>query len=92
MFDGVLIKSLVDAEVLQAGQRATAPDIFEFERFKGTDNRWTNFSKYVLMRIDRWLATVLDKPGYASESLDKLGKTDSTRITSSAWGCTLSTS
>ena len=24
------------------------------------------------MRIDRWLATVLDKPGYASESLDKL--------------------
>jgi hypothetical protein len=24
------------------------------------------------MRIDRWLANVLDKPGYASESLDKL--------------------
>ena len=72
VFDSILIKSLVDAEVLQAGQCATASEVFEFERFKGVHNRWTNFSKYVLMRIDRWLAKALDKPGYASESLDKL--------------------
>lgn len=72
IFDGVLIKSLVDEEILQAGQCANALEVFEFERFKGVHNRWTNFSKYVLMRIDRWLAAVLDKPGYASESLDKL--------------------
>lgn len=72
IFDGLLVKSLVDADVLQPGQCGTASQIFEFERFKGVHNRWTNFSKYVLMRIDRWLATILDKPGYASESLDKL--------------------
>ena len=72
IFDGMLIKSLVDAEIIQAGQCATVAELFEFERFKGVHNRWTNFSKYVLMRIDRWLANLLDKPGYASESLDKL--------------------
>lgn len=72
IFDGVLIKSLVAEEILQEGQCAMASEVFEFERFKGVHNRWTNFSKYVLMRIDRWLAAVLDKPGYASESLDKL--------------------
>jgi hypothetical protein len=72
VFDCALISSLVDAEVLQKGQCITASEIFEFERFKGVHNRWTNFSKYVLMRIDRWLSNVLDKPGYASEALEKL--------------------
>src|SRR5205823_9232 len=45
-FDGVLIKSLVDEQILQEGQCATASEVFEFERFKGVHNRWTNFSKY----------------------------------------------
>jgi hypothetical protein len=35
-------------------------------------NRWTNFSKYVLMRIDRYLSQLLDKPSYAGEDLEKL--------------------
>jgi hypothetical protein len=71
-FDKVLIGSLVEENVLQPNQCADAGAIFEFERFKGIRNKWTNFSKYVLMRIDRHLANLLDKPSYAKEGLEAL--------------------
>lgn len=72
LFDAVLIKSLVEENIIQAGQCANAAEVFDYERFKGVRNQWTNFSKYILMRIDRHLADLLDKPSFAAEELDEL--------------------
>ena len=72
LFDKALIASLVAENVLQPNQCADAAAVFEYERFKGVRNQWTNFSKYVLMRIDRYLAKELDKPSYADEPLKEL--------------------
>jgi uncharacterized protein with ParB-like and HNH nuclease domain len=72
LFDQVLIADLVAQEVLQPDQQVDVGSIFDFERFKNVRNQWTNFSKYVLMRIDRHLARLLDKPSYAMESLEQL--------------------
>lgn len=72
VFDKTLIENLVANDVLQAGQCAYSSELFEFERFKGVRNQWTNFSKYILMRIDRYLSELLDKPSYASGALEIL--------------------
>ena len=72
LFDRALIKSLVEEGTIPEGQCTDAAQLFEFERFKGVRNQWTNFSKYVLMRIDRYLAVLLDKPSYAKEALKEL--------------------
>lgn len=72
VFDKVLIKTLVEEGILQEGQCAQTIDVFNFERFKGVRNQWTNFSKYVLLRIDRYLAEQLDKPSYVWEGLEEL--------------------
>ena len=72
VFDRELIKNLAEAEVVQKGEVNTTADLFTYEKFKGVRNRWTNFSKYVLMRIDRFLTQQLDKPSYASGPLDEL--------------------
>lgn len=53
-------------------QSIDAPTLFELERFKGVRNQWTNFSKYILMRIDRYLSFLLDKPSYTKENLAEL--------------------
>jgi len=72
LFDKVLIEKLVVKEILQEGQCSNAADVVEFERFKGIRNQSTNFSKYILMRIDRFLAKLLDKPSFVSEELFEL--------------------
>lgn len=72
LFDVALITTLVAENIIQEGQCTSAAEVFEFERFKGIRNRWTNFSKYILMRIDRHLASLLDKPSFAAEELDEL--------------------
>jgi uncharacterized protein with ParB-like and HNH nuclease domain len=72
LFDKALISSLVADNVVQPNQCTDAAAIFDYERFKGVRNQSTNFSKYVLMRIDRYLAQLLDKPSYADESLEEL--------------------
>lgn len=72
LFDASLIASLSAEDIIQESQYHSASDIFEFERFKNIRNRWTNFSKYVLMRIDRYLSDIIDKPSFASEPLDEL--------------------
>lgn len=71
-FEATLIASLVADGIIQDGAVTSAAQLFEFERFKAVRNQWTNFSKYVLMRIDRRLAQVLDKPSYASSDLEEL--------------------
>lgn len=72
VFDRALIANLEDAEVLRKGEVQTVPELFTYERLQGAKNRWTNFSKYVLMRIDRFLSELLDKPSYAGGDLKEL--------------------
>lgn len=72
VFDNALIKSLVDAELLREGEVESIQHLFTFRRFLDIRNRWTNFSKYVLMRIDRYLSSILDKPSYAGGDLEEL--------------------
>ena len=72
LFDNALIASLESDNLLPPGQCHSAAEAFEYERFRGVRNQWTNFSKYILMRIDRNLAKLLDKPSYADESLENL--------------------
>ncbi len=66
IFDEQIIKTLKDEERLDAGYSGSVQEIFTYERFKGARNNATNFSKYLLMRIDRWLSELLDKPSYCS--------------------------
>lgn len=72
VFDRELIRNLQGAEVLQKGEVKAVKEIFTYERFQAVKNRWPNFSKYVLMRIDRFLAELLDKPSYSGGGLKEL--------------------
>ena len=72
VFDKILLSNLEEAEVLRKGEITATSDLFTYERFQGVRNRWTNFSKYVLMRIDRYLSQLLDKPSYAGGDLKEL--------------------
>ncbi len=71
-FDKRLLGVLEEGGTITKEQYTTAVELFVYERFKGVSNKWLNFSKYVLMRIDRYLAQVLDKPSYASADLAEL--------------------
>jgi hypothetical protein len=66
IFDDQIIKTLKDEERLDKEYSGTVEEIFTYERFKGARNNATNFSKYLLMRIDRWMNDLLDKPSYCS--------------------------
>lgn len=73
VFDKTLIAALADAGRIVAEPQYQAADLFEYERFKGMSNKWVNFSKYILMRIDRYLSELMDnKPSYASVDLEEL--------------------
>jgi len=64
IFDEQIITTLKDEERIDKGFAGTISDIFIYERFKGARNNATNFSKYLLLRIDRWISGLLDKPSY----------------------------
>lgn len=66
IFDEQIINTLKYEERLEKDFAGAVSDIFTFERFKGARNSATNFSKYLLMRIDRWMSNLLDKPSYCS--------------------------
>lgn len=66
IFDEQIIKTLKEGERLDKRFAGTVLEIFTFERFKGARNNSANFSKYLLMRIDRWMSELLDKPSYCS--------------------------
>jgi hypothetical protein len=72
IFDNAIIETLKDEERLEQTFAGSVTDIFTFERFRNVRNNSTNFSKYLLMRIDRWLSELLDKPSYCSGSLEEL--------------------
>ena len=65
-FDKALIGVLEDAGLITAGQYTEVSELFEYQRFKGVANRWPNFSKYILMRIDRYLAQMIGRESFAS--------------------------
>lgn len=72
IFDDVLIKTLVEEERLEKSFTGNISDIFIYQRFKGIRNNGVNFSKYLLMRIDRWLSEILDKPSYCSAPFNEI--------------------
>ncbi len=72
IIDEQIIKTLKDEERLDKDFTGTVSEIFTYERFKGTRNNATNFSKYLLMRIDRWMSELLDKPSYCSASFEEI--------------------
>ncbi len=71
-FDKTLIDYLEKESVISIGVYTTISELYKWELFKEVKNRWTNFSKYVLMRIDRCLSDKLDKPSYCNEPLNDL--------------------
>jgi uncharacterized protein with ParB-like and HNH nuclease domain len=71
-FDTVLIEFLESEEIITKGAYANIGDLYKFELFQNTRNRWLNFTKYTLMRIDKYLADVLDKPSYCKDTLADL--------------------
>ncbi|MGF7181463.1 hypothetical protein HDF11_002981 [Tunturiibacter psychrotolerans] len=64
IFDELIVNMLKDEERLEKDFAGSVSDIFTYERMRGARNNQTNFSKYLLMRIDRWLSQLLDKPSY----------------------------
>jgi len=69
VFDGVLIEFLETENIISKGTYTTIADLYKWELFQNIRNKWLNFSKYVLMRIDRQLAVELDKPSYCKEPM-----------------------
>lgn len=67
-----LIGKLEESDIIAKGQHKTANELFVYERFQNASNKWLNFSKYVLMRIDRHLAGILDMPSFAGSGLEEL--------------------
>jgi uncharacterized protein with ParB-like and HNH nuclease domain len=72
VFDDLMISYLEDQTVISKGSYQKIADLYKWELFKNIYNRWHNFSKYILMRIDKYLAELLDKPSYCKESLVEL--------------------
>ena len=68
IFDKLIIKTLQEKERLDKEFNGKVEEIFTYEIFKNGWNNSANFSKYVLMRIDRWLSELLDKPSYCQGS------------------------
>lgn len=65
-FDKAIVQGLTDDEKIPNSE-ATVSSLFRYELFSKVHNSDANFSKYILMRIDRYLAFMLDKPSYAKD-------------------------
>jgi len=70
VFDTVLIEYLESENIISNGVYQKIADLYKWELFQNVKHKWPNFSKYILMRIDRFLADILDKPSYCKESLE----------------------
>jgi len=71
-FNKAIIKELKQQDIIQEGAISSINELFEFKRFSGISNSYLNFSKYILMRVDRYLANLLDKPSYVNCPLEEL--------------------
>jgi uncharacterized protein with ParB-like and HNH nuclease domain len=72
LFDDLIIKTLKEEKRLEDAFSGGIADIFTYERFKNARNNSNNFSKYLLMRIDRWLIELLDKPSYCKGPFNEI--------------------
>ena len=72
VFDGLIIQTLKDEERLEQDFSGGVLEIFTYQRFKSARNNGSNFSKYLLMRFDRWLSELLDKPSYCNAPLTEI--------------------
>lgn len=68
-FDSALINYLEKKAVITPDIYHSVEELFRWELFQNVRNRHLNFSKYVLMRIDRHLSRLLDKPSYCDSAL-----------------------
>jgi len=68
-FDTILIEYLEKEDKIAKGVYFKIGDLYRYDLFQNIRNRWVNFSKYVLMRIDRYLAEELDKPSFCKDTL-----------------------
>lgn len=72
-FDQVVLEYLDESEgIISKESYSTIGDLYKYDLIKNLRNRWRNFSKYILLRIDRHLAETLDKPSYCNEKLEEL--------------------
>ena len=71
-FDKAIIQELEQQDIIQKGVISCINELFEFQRFRGVSHTYLNFSKYILMRIDRYLGELLDKPSYVKCSPEEL--------------------
>lgn len=71
-FDTTLIEYLEDEELINKNTYKNIGELYKYELFQNVKNKWLNFTKYTLMRIDKYLAEVLDKPSYCKETLADL--------------------
>ncbi|MBS1670903.1 MAG: DUF262 domain-containing protein [Bacteroidetes bacterium] len=71
-FDLVLLEHLESEEIITKDAYSTIGGLYKYDLFQNIRNRWLNFSKYVLMRIDNHLSLQLDKPSYCKDKLEDL--------------------
>lgn len=72
-FDNLLIQTLEDSGKIETGKYNVIGDLFEYDRFKLLKNRNTNFSKYILLRVEIALSRLLGgKPSYVTSYLHDL--------------------
>ncbi len=72
VFDKTLLEFLETDQIIQPNIYNKISELFKWEILQNANNKWGNFSKYILMRIDRYLSKVLDKPSYCNEALSGL--------------------
>lgn len=71
-FDSVFIEFLEGEEIVTKGAYTTIGSLYRIELLQNVHNRWPNFTKYALMRIDRYFAELLDKPSYCWDALEDI--------------------
>ena len=71
-FDKICVEFLEQKGVIEVDKYSSISKLYKYSLFKNIRHRLLNFSKYVLMRVDRELAKNLDKPSYVSDSLKSL--------------------
>ena len=72
IFDAEILNILKNKEKIQEIPDSGLNGIFRYELFKSISNTSPDFSKYILMRIDRYITEKLDLPSYINVSLQEL--------------------
>jgi len=71
-FDKIGVDFLEKKGVIEKEKYNSISELYKYRLFQNIRHRLLNFSKYILMRVDRELAKNLDKPSYVSDSLKSL--------------------